>query len=130
MCKRLVGLSIRCVIIGIGVVLFTSPLSAAPGEQQPSWPLTGRQGLVGIVIVPAESVADRQAYDAQISRLCDPNRTCFLNFYTNSTGAEASVPLPAAIANEPAAIYRRSVKRGMVRFMWSCRVRQNEGQCF
>jgi hypothetical protein len=95
-----------------------------------AWPVAGQQGLVRFVIVPAEKVADQAAYEEQVGRLCEPDRTCFLNFYTNSSGAAAEVPLPEAIANEATATYRRSMKNGVQLFTWSCRLKLPGKDCF
>jgi hypothetical protein len=94
------------------------------------WLLAGRQGLVQVIIVPMASAADRQAYERQIQRLCDPERTCFINFYTNSTGATAGVPVPEAIAGEATATFRRSSKNGVQVFRWSCRMKVSADECF
>ena len=74
--------------------------------------MAGQQGLVRFVIAPRDQARDRAAYDRQIQLLCEPDRTCFLNFYTNSTGAPLAVPLPDAIDHEATAVFRRSAKRG------------------
>jgi hypothetical protein len=95
-----------------------------------TWTLAGQQGLVRFVIVPAEQASDESAYERQIVSLCDPERTCFLNFYTNSTGAVPGVPLPDAIANEATATYRRSMKNGVQIFTWSCRMKIPGKACF
>jgi hypothetical protein len=95
-----------------------------------AWPVAGQQGLVRFIIVPNEQATDQAAYERQIANLCEPERTCFLNFYTNSTGAAAAVPLPEAIANEATATYRRSMKNGVQMFMWSCRMRVPATDCF
>lgn len=95
-----------------------------------NWPVAGRQGLVRIVIVPAASAGDQAAYEQQIENLCEPERTCFLNFYTNSTGATPTVPLPDAIAHEATATYRRSMKNGVQIFLWSCRMKKPARECF
>lgn len=95
-----------------------------------SWTVVGNQGLVRQVIVPTEQATDEAAYERQIARLCDPERTCFLNFYTNATGAVPSVPLPDAIANEATATYRRSMKNGVQIFLWSCRLKVAGRECF
>jgi hypothetical protein len=94
-----------------------------------SWTVLGQQGLVRFVIVPVEHASDRAAYERQIVALCEPERTCFLNFYTNSTRARAEVPLPDAISSEATATYRRSMKNGVQIFMWSCRMKI-AGDCF
>ena len=73
---------------------------------------------------------DRQAYEREIVSLCEPERTCFLNFYTNSSGASLAVPLPDAIANEATATYRRSMKNGVQLFRWSCRMKMPDESCF
>ncbi|HEY6512987.1 MAG TPA: hypothetical protein VI032_13465 [Burkholderiaceae bacterium] len=101
--------------------------SAASAE---AWPVIGQQGLVRLVVVPQDKATDQAAYEAQVLRLCDPERTCFLNFYTNSTGAAAVVPLPDAIANEATATYRRSMKNGVQVLTWSCRLKIRSQQCF
>ena len=61
---------------------------------------------------------------------CEPERTCFLNFYTNSSDAELAVPLPDAIDREVTAVFRRSMKGGAERLQWSCRMQMAEGDCF
>jgi len=94
------------------------------------WPVAGQQGLVRLVIVPQAAAADRAAYASQIETLCEPDRTCFLNFYTNSSGAAVGVPLPDAIDHEATAVFRRSMKQGAELFRWSCRVKPNEEGCF
>jgi len=106
--------------------------SAGPSRaaDNSAWAIAGQQGVVRFVIVPAGQAADRSAYDRELSLLCEPERTCFLNFYTNSTGTQAMVPLPDAIANEATATFRRSAKQGAERFMWSCRMKQAGEDCF
>lgn len=105
-------------------------LATWAAAQAQDWPVIGRQGLVQLVLVPAEQVTDEAAYQAQISRLCVPERTCFVNFYTNSTGVTPTVPLPDAIAAEATAVYRRSVKNGAQVLTWSCRLQLPGRDCF
>ena len=101
----------------------------AVAQDQP-WPVAGHQGLIRVVIVPADLARDREAYRQQIARLCMPGQTCFINFFTNSTGAPLAVPLPDAISNEATAIYRHSVKQGAELFRFSCRLGGDPGDCF
>jgi hypothetical protein len=107
-----------------------SPFLAWPGSDIALWPVAGRQGLLQMVIVPQASAGDRAAYEQQIERLCQPDRTCFLNFYTNSSGAELTVPLPDAISHEATAVFRRSSKQGAESLRFSCRLQLTEGNCF
>ncbi len=100
------------------------------GAADAPWPVAGQQGLVRFVIVPPELARERAAYIRQIETLCEPERTCFLNFYTNSSGAVLAVPLPDAIDKEATAVFRRSAKQGAERFQWSCRMKQAEEGCF
>lgn len=109
-----------CAVVG------TAP---APAQAPEVWEVAGRQGLIQVVIVPPPQMHDRRAYARQVALLCQPQATCFINFYSNSTGAPVSVPLPDAISNEPTAIFRRSVKQGAELFRWSCRMGNDEG-CF
>lgn len=95
-----------------------------------AWAVAGQQGLVRYVIVPAEQARDAEAYLRQVAKLCDPERTCFLNFYTNSSGAPVSVPLSDAIASEATATFRRSMKNGAERLQWSCRMKMPQQECF
>jgi hypothetical protein len=105
--------------------------AAPPGSDgEAAWPVVGRQGLVRLVIVPVAMARDRQAYARQIERLCEPERTCFLNFYTNSTGAPLGVPLPDAIAGEATAVFRRSSKQMAEGLRWSCRLQVDPTDCF
>ncbi len=103
-------------------------VAAASAEE--AWPVVGRQGMVQLVIVPVSAARDRDSYVQQIKRLCQPEQTCFLNFYTNSTGAELALPLPDAVSHEATAVFRRSTKQGAEMFRWSCRMGSDEGNCF
>lgn len=103
---------------------------AAQAQAPGAWELAGRQGLIQVVIVPPAEARDREAYARQVALLCPPQLTCFINFFTNSTGAPLSVPLPDAISKEPTAIFRRSTKQGAELFRWSCRMGTDEGNCF
>lgn len=114
-------------LLALGAVCLAPPVRAGPDGP---WPLAGQQGLVRAVIVPQEQARDRAAYVRQIQRLCEPDRTCFLNFYTNSTEAPLAMPLPDAIGNEATAIFRRSAKRGAETFRWSCRLQIPNEECF
>ena len=99
-------------------------------DTAPAWPVVGQQGLVRFVIVPTERAVDQPAYERQIARLCEPEHTCFLNFYTNTTGAALQLPLPDAVANESTATFRRSAKNGITFFLWSCRLKVPGRECF
>lgn len=99
---------------------------AGPGD----WAVAGRQGIIRLVIVPQSQAGDRVAYDKQIETLCAGQETCFVNFFTNSTGAAVQVPLPDAIFNEPTALLRRSAKQGVDSFRWSCRLKKPGADCF
>ena len=110
----------------VALALWAAAGAAAADE---SWTVAGQQGLVRFVIVPAAQAKDEPAYQRQIASLCEPDRTCFLNFYTNSSGAPLAMPLPDAIAAEATATFRRSTKNGAERFMWSCRMKMQE-PCF
>jgi len=113
---------------GLTVALALGAVATSAAADEP-WAVAGQQGLVRFVIVPAAMAKDEPAYQRQIARLCEPDRTCFLNFYTNADGAPPAVPLPDAIANEATATFRRSMKNGAERFMWSCRLKM-QGPCF
>lgn len=107
--------------------------NAAAQELAPTtaWPEVARQGITRIVIVPLAQAREREAYARQIARLCpDLGSSCFINFYTNTTGAELATPLPDAVWQEPTAVYRRSVKQGAELFRWSCRLALEPATCF
>jgi hypothetical protein len=104
--------------------------TAAAAADGPTWQVVGQQGLLQVVIVPPEKATQAAAYRAQIAKLCPAERTCFINFFTNSTGATAALPLPDAIAAEPTARFRRSVKNGAELLQWSCRLGVPGGDCF
>lgn len=111
-------------------LLLVALLPPAAPAADAGWTIAGQQGLVRTVIVPAEQATDRAAYLREIERLCEPERTCFLNFHTNSTGAALTMPLPDAVAHEATAIFRRSAKNGAERFQWSCRLKVAPDDCF
>lgn len=109
---------------------FAVMLFAGNAAAQEAWPVAGQQGLVRFVIVPTTQATEADAYARQVKLLCEPERTCFLNFYTNSSGAAVAMPLPDPIANEATATYRRSAKQGAERFLWSCRMKMPQPECF
>jgi hypothetical protein len=106
---------------------------AAPGlagATTQDWRIAGNLGMMQFVIVPEARARDRAYYDGVIKALCPSDQTCFLRFYTNSTNAKAEVPLPDAIAREPAALFQRSAKQGNAVFQWACRMGVAAGNCF
>ncbi len=112
------------------VVASSGWIGHAWAAENRDWSVIGRQGIVSLVLVPVEQAADLGAYEQQIDRLCKPEQTCFLNFYTNSKGIAVTVPLPDAIADEATATFRRSAKQGAQMFMWSCRTKVSTQECF
>jgi hypothetical protein len=105
-----------------------SSTTAAAADE--TWHVVGRQGLMQVVIAPREKATEAAAYRAQIAKLCPPERTCFINFFTNSSGALAVLPLPDAIAAEATARFRRSTKNGVELLQWSCRLGLPGSECF
>ena len=83
-----------------------------------------------VVIVPRDKAKEAAAYRAQIAKLCPAEQTCFINFFTNSSGAQAALPLPDAIAAEATARFRRSTKNGTELLQWSCRLGVPGADCF
>lgn len=115
----------------LGAIAALAAASAgAAGAADEPWLLAGQQGLVRFVIVPAAQATDREAYARQVRLLCAPDATCFLNFYTNSTGAPLTVPLADAIDRESTAVFRRSAKQGAERFIWRCSLKIGLENCF
>jgi hypothetical protein len=111
-----------------GLLALAVSFSAAAADE--AWTVAGQQGLVRVVIVPTALATDQAAYAAQVKRLCDPGATCFLNFYTNSTGAPVALPLPDAIERESTAVYRRSSKQVVERLSWRCSLKMVVESCF
>ncbi len=96
--------------------------SAAEPDADKGWTIMGHQGMVRMVLVPPDKATDLQSYEQQIALICGDATNCFLNFYTNSTGAAIELPLPDAISHEATAIYRKSYKKGVPLLTWSCRM--------
>lgn len=120
----------RAIATGL-LVLCLASAAAQDAVPSAAWPEVARQGITRIVVVPLAQARDREAYARQIARLCqEPGSSCFINFYTNSTGAELGTPLPDAVWQEPTAVYRRSVKQGAELFRWSCRLALDPDSCF
>ncbi|MFG5408075.1 hypothetical protein ABXN37_08050 [Piscinibacter sakaiensis] len=123
--------ALRRGVAALGLALALALATDAPAAAAAAdWSVIGRQGLVRYVLVPAAAVADAAAYRVQIERLCEPERTCFLNFYANPAGAPLAVPLPDAIEREATATFRRSSKNGVERFQWRCRLQPVAADCF
>lgn len=112
--------------------LLLSVMLAAAGSAHAddAWEVAGQQGIIRFVIVPTALARDREAYVRQIELLCQAGQTCFLNFYTNSTGAPVTMPLPDAIDHESTAVFRRSMKQGAEMIRWSCRLQLDADNCF
>jgi hypothetical protein len=119
-----------CAAVGHAQAQIQAQIPAQAQKPPAAWELAGRQGLMRFVIVPLAQAGNRDAYAQQVALLCQPQMTCFINFFSNSTGAPLSVPLPDAIAKEPTALFRRSTKQGAELFRWSCRMGTAEGNCF
>lgn len=111
-------------------LILVATVFAGTARADEAWPVAGQQGLVRFVIVPVAQASDTEAYGRQVKLLCEPERTCFLNFYTNASGAAVAMPLPDAITSEATATYRRSAKQGAERFLWSCRLKMPQPECF
>jgi hypothetical protein len=95
-----------------------------------AWQVVGHQGVLQVVIVPREQASNDAAYQAEIAKLCAPQTTCFINFFTNTTGVQAELPLPDVIAHEATARFRRSMKNGLEKLEWSCRLNRGDNECF
>lgn len=104
--------------------------AAASAAAASSWLEAGRQGVTRLVIVPLAQARDKAAYLREIAALCAGSESCFINFYTNSSGAEVAVPLPEAIAQQAVAAYRLSAKRGSEVLRFSCRLALEDPNCF
>lgn len=107
----------------------TAGAQAAPASG-PGWQVAGNLGMMQFVVVDEARARQRALYDEAIAALCPLQVTCFLRFFTNSTGAPLGVPLADAILGEPAAMYQRSAKQRNEVFQWSCRLGMPEGNCF
>jgi len=106
------------------------PAAPASAAASSPWLEAGRQGVTRLVIVPMAQARDKAAYLREIATLCAGVESCFINFYTNSSGAEVTVPLPDAIAQQAVASYRLSAKRGSEVLRFSCRLALEEPNCF
>lgn len=108
--------------------------AGANAGQEPAnthdWIVAGRLGLMQFIVVPEASARDRAYYSRVIEQSCDKEETCFLRFFTNSSGAVPAVPLPDAILAEPTAMFQRSIKQAREQFQWSCRLGLAEANCF
>jgi hypothetical protein len=124
--KQLTRRLLRC----FGLLCLAAAAHGALAADAEAWPVAGQQGLVRFVIVPLAQAKDGAAYVQQIAKLCEPESTCFVNFYTNSSNAPVALPLPDAIDHEPTAVFRRSMKRGAETFRWSCRLQIEPETCF
>ncbi|HEY9194254.1 MAG TPA: hypothetical protein VIO81_15400 [Methyloversatilis sp.] len=96
-----------------------------------NWTLAGRLGLLQFVVVPEASARDGDYYRRIIDEVCaDRVASCFVRFFTNSSGARLDFPLPDAVLNEPTVMFQRSAKHQREQFQWSCRLGMAESSCF
>ena len=120
--------SLRAAPFALVLALASAPAAANAPADVP-WQLAGRLGLVQYFVVPVAQASDPQLYERAIAAVCPPAGSCFLRFFTNSTGAPLAVPLPDAIASEPTAIYQRSDKQQVAALRFACRLKL-PGSCF
>jgi hypothetical protein len=118
-----------CALLGALTLSAGANAGQAPTNTQ-DWIVAGRLGLMQFIVVPEASARDRDYYNRVIEQSCDKEETCFLRFFTNSSGAVPAVPLPDAILAEPTAMFQRSIKQAREQFQWSCRLGQAEANCF
>ncbi|MGA0609023.1 hypothetical protein [Caldimonas sp. KR1-144] len=117
------------IAMGLAAVLSTA---AARAQSTPDWQVAGRLGLATFIVVPETAAADPLYYDRAIAALCPAEASCWLRFFTNTSGAALGLPLPEAIEREPTAIFQRSAKNGgRTMFRWACRLQgPGGGDCF
>lgn len=140
---RLAGGLLACAagaaMAGAGSQAPSTPAATAMGGEAPpasragaDWQLAGRLGQAQYVVVPQAKAKERAYYDALIAELCPSTATCWLRFFTNSTQAPVTMPLPDAITQEPTAMFQQSAKYGgRNMFQWSCRLAMSPaGECF
>lgn len=118
-----------CALLGALTLSAGANAGQAPANTQ-DWIVAGRLGLMQFIVVPEASARDRGYYTRVIEQSCDREETCFLRFFTNSSGAVPAVPLPDAILAEPTAMFQRSIKQAREQFQWSCRLGLAEANCF
>ncbi len=123
-------------LLGLALAGAAAQAQPEPPRQTPAvdaardWQLVGRLGLAIYVIVPAAAAANRDYHNAIIDQLCPVTQACFLRFFTNSQGRDASLPLADDIEREPTAIFQRSPKYQRQEFRWSCRLKLPDANCF
>lgn len=125
--SRTTRLALASVLAGSGLLAHAA---AADPAEEATWSIMGHQGIVLMVLVPMEQAKDEAAYTHQIELICKEQANCFLNFYTNSKSAPVAVPLPDEISNEVTATYRKTYKKGVPLFTWSCRMQMITDSCF
>lgn len=120
---------IACAATACAALVVAAPARA---DQAPAWQIAGRMGLATFIVVPESVAADAGFYERAIAALCPAEASCWLRFFTNSSGAPLGLPLPEAIEREPTAIFQRSAKNGgRTMFRWSCRLQvPGGGDCF
>lgn len=128
--RRRVSWAVPALAAGLCLLGATSTGAQPAAAAAERWPQVGRQGIVRMVIAPLALARDREAHARQIEIICAEPGTCFVNFYTNSTGAELAMPLPDSVSQEPTVMFRRSAKLGAELFRWSCRLAIDPVNCF
>ena len=105
--------------------------SAVRADDPDNWTLAGRLGLLQFVVVPEASARDGDYYRRILDEVCaDKVASCFVRFFTNSTGAKLDFPLLDAVLNEPTVMFQRSAKHQREQFQGNCRLGMAESSCF
>lgn len=127
-------LILNCVVLAAAVLAGGAAMAAADSPAASvtaeTWTVMGRQGIVKMVLVPVDQAKNFPAYEHQIALICGEEVNCFLNFYTNSKSIPVVMPLPDEISSEVTATYRKTYKKGIPTFVWSCRMQMIADSCF
>ena len=117
----------------VSVIIFTSTIHAQ-NQKITTLPdgsiVAGNLGMMQFVIVPLGKSKNLEFYKNTIKQLCEDKKTCFLNFFTNSTNQKISFPLNDKILSEPTLMFKKSAKHQNTSFEWSCRLNLAVKNCF
>jgi len=115
-------------------VILVSPTTQAQNTKITTLPdgsiVAGSLGIMQFVIVPLGKSKNLEFYKSTIKQLCKNKKTCFLNFFTNSTNQKISFPLNDKILAEPTLMFKKSAKHQNTSFEWSCRLNLAVKNCF
>ena len=113
------------------IVLLFGVIACLPMRAEAKdWEFVATQGLMKIVVIEKQREGSRETYQDAIDHLCQPNKYCLLNFWSEKNFVPKKFPMSDAEADAKVAQFIRNPNTNFEQFLWNCRIRNDPKECF